>query len=77
MNIPLNIDYTPSPEELAVEFCELGEDEQARFFNQVAKTLKESSLSMQLEFISQSKLLTSDGRWVMQQIGSYGGHNYD
>lgn len=77
MKITTEIEHEPTPEELAIEFCNLYEDGQAKFFNRVAEIFNQPkhSLSMQLEYISQSKLLTSEARYLMAQIGEYSSHN--
>lgn len=77
MKIETKVDYEPTPEELAIEFCELYEDGQAKFFNRVAEIFDQPShsLSMQLEYISQSKLLTDEARSLMRRIGEYAEHN--
>jgi len=64
---------TPTPEELAEEFCEMGCDQQAAFFNQIAKNIAnwDNPFCFQLHNIKTSDVLTLDGRWVMEQIGIY------
>ena len=77
MIIESTVDYKPTPEELADEFCELYQDGQAKFFNRVANMFKSPyySLEMQLEYVSQSKILTDDARRLMSLIGDYAEHN--
>lgn len=60
-------------EELASEFCGMGADQQAVFFNQIALISAEwkNPLCFQLHNIMMSEVLTPDGRWVMEQIGIY------
>lgn len=77
MKITTTIEYNPAPEELAAEFCSLYEDGQAKFFNRVAEIFNQpsKSLAMQLEYISRSKLLSGDARYLMRMIGDYSEHN--
>ena len=67
----VNINLTP--QELASEFCEMDFDQQACFFNQIAKITIEwdKPFCFQLQNIMTSHVLTVDGRWVMEQIGIY------
>ncbi len=69
--ISVNIELNPM--DLAVEFCEMNEDEQAEFFNLIAKLSKEWDVPFifQLQYITDSDVLNSDGRKVMASIGEY------
>lgn len=69
--IDANIDVTPV--ELAELFCAMGCTEQAHFLNQIAEISDkwDSSLGMQLAYISDNKALTTKGREVMAQMGEY------
>ena len=60
----------PTPEELARCFCEMGSDEQARFFN-ACHERTEGWFPMQLQAITEDDGLTLQGRMVMQAIGGY------
>jgi hypothetical protein len=77
MRVEVTVEYEPTPEELAIEFCKLYEDGQAKFFNRVAEIFNhpKHSLTMQLEYISQSKLLTNEATHLMGKIGEYAEHN--
>lgn len=62
-----------SPEQIAEAFCSMGSDEQARFFNHVAKVAStwSSSFPFQLQAITDDDGLDLGGRRVMQEIGEY------
>ena len=64
---------TPSVKELAIEFCGWDEEQQAEFFNQIAKLVMEwdKPFCLQLHKVMTSDTLTYDGRWIMEQIGIY------
>jgi len=69
----IDIDITPTIEELAEEFCELGSDEQAEFFSMVAEMSYawKAPIELQLNNISTSLSLSPDGRRLMEKIGVY------
>lgn len=73
ITIMQEIKISPSAQELAIEFCEWDEEQQAEFFNQIAKLTIEwdKPFCFQLSKIMLSDILTIDGRWVMEQIGIY------
>ena len=60
-----------TPEELAEEFWRMGGDEQAMFFDHLARK-SSGYLSMQLQSVSDSPELTTKARVCMQSIGEYG-----
>lgn len=62
-----------SPEELAFEFCDMIDSDQAKFFNEVHRITEkwERPLCFQLQFITDNEILTDGGRRVMSEIGSY------
>jgi hypothetical protein len=64
----------PSPAELAFCFCNASSEEQAMFFNEVARIVEgwDRPFPFQLEMLRQEKGLTRDGREVMRVIGEYG-----
>jgi hypothetical protein len=64
--------FEVTAEEVAQLFWSLTSDEQASFFNELAR-LSEGSLPMQLEYVRQDEWLLPEGRRVMQIIGEYGG----
>lgn len=67
------IQITPTPGELAKEFCEMGADEQADFFNwiSVISSRWERPFVIQLQAITDSKKLNNNGRVIMENIGVY------
>ena len=62
-----------TPEELAELFAGLDSEEQARFFNQIAKVASKwrGPFEMQLQYITDEDNLSLSGRRVMQSIGEY------
>lgn len=75
MRRQVEIDILSTGEELADAWCELGADEQARFFNKIGFITKgwaHGSMAMQLQWVSGSTALTMDGRGAMMMIGEYG-----
>jgi len=62
-----------TPELIAAMFCDLGSDEQARFFNHIDKVASTwtAPFSFQLQEITDDDGLTLAGRRVMQEIGNY------
>lgn len=69
LELELNLDYG----EIAELFCELNEEEQACFFNTLAELTEEweHPFCMQLQHITDCKILTPEGRAIMKQIGDY------
>ena len=62
-----------TPQVIANLFCDMRSDEQALFFNEVAKisTKWSSSFPFQLQYITDDDGLDLGGRRVMQDIGDY------
>lgn len=77
MKVSAEFDFTPTPEELAYEFCHLYQEGQARFLNRVAELFNRHGycLSTQLEYVTQSKELNIEGRALMSKLGEYAEHN--
>ena len=77
MIVNVSVNYEPTPEQVAEEFCDLYQDGQARFLNRVAEIFnrKNNSLPMQLEYITQEKSLTNDARYLMVLFGDYANQN--
>jgi hypothetical protein len=71
------LDLTPTPEELAFEFSHMGDGDQAAFFNELARltALWDHPLCFQLQYVTDSKILTAAGRGVMRMIGEYADEN--
>lgn len=72
INVP-EFNYSPTPEELAQEFCELYEEGQAIFLNKIGEIFNNPrySLPIQMQYISDCKLLNNAGRHVMRMFGDY------
>lgn len=68
-----NYKFSPSPEEIAIEFCDLYQDGQVKFLNKMAEIFnkKGNCISMQLEYITQEKNLTMEARFIMSKFGNY------
>lgn len=63
-----------TPEELAFEFCRMDDDDQARFFSEVARLTNEweRPFCFQLQAIIDNNNLTNEGKYIMESIGEYG-----
>lgn len=64
----------PTPEELAYEFSNMGDDQQAAFFNELANitSMWGKPVCFQLQMLVDRPELTIAGRRIMEQIGGYG-----
>lgn len=64
----------PTPEELASEFANMGDDQQALFFNELARLTKnwKNPFCFQLQGLVDRPELTVEGKRIMEQIGEYG-----
>lgn len=74
MERSINIDIALTPEELAVEFCNMDGDQQAEFFSQIHLIVKrdwDMPFCFQLQSVTESKNLTKGGRSIMAEIGEY------
>jgi len=73
--IKRNIEFTPTPEELARCWCMMDSKKQAIFFSEIGKIVRDEwevgGIYNQLEFINQDSDLTPDGRFIMKTIGEY------
>lgn len=69
----LTVDIELTPEDLADCFCDLYDNEQAFFFNRIAEVVATwgKPFCFQLQYISNNKALTSDGKEIMSMIGEY------
>ena len=70
----ITVDVTLTPDELAFEFANMGDEQQAMFFNELANITSkwERPLCFQLQYIIDNPALTKEGRKIMQEIGEYG-----
>jgi len=59
-----------TPEKQAEFFWDMSDDEQVRFFNHLAD-ISGNRFVTQLQHICDSKDLTAQGRYLMEQIGEY------
>ena len=69
--VPIDVEITP--DELAAEFASMDDDEQAHFFNALARIVKKwrHPFPVQLQYITDNDVLTNDARHIMQSIGEY------
>ena len=67
------IDVDPTPEELADAFASMDDDEQTRFFNELAVIVGkwEQPFCLQLQYITDNDALTKEARHIMASIGEY------
>jgi len=63
----------PTPNELAFEFANMADEQQALFFNELARITDkwDHPLCFQLQYVTDNKILTPAGRRVMELIGEY------
>lgn len=68
----INVELTP--QELAFEFLNMIDDNQAIFFNELASLTEkwEYPFCFQLSSLIQNPILTEGGRRIMELIGEYG-----
>lgn len=66
----IETEVTPTPEELAECFWEMGSDQQALFFNKLGE-LSGHLLCFQLQDVTYSEALNREGRNAMGVIGDY------
>lgn len=77
VNVDVEVELTT--EDLAILFCNLNSEEQAKFFNTIATEVAawEHPFCFQLSYISSEPLLTKEAREVMEQIGEYSKEFYE
>lgn len=70
----IQVDVTPTPDELAFEFSNMDDEQQAMFFNELAILAAKwnKPFCFQLQNIISNPALTNEGRKIMEQIGEYG-----
>ena len=68
------LDVTPTPDELAFEFANMDDEQQAMFFNELAKITDkwDKPFCFQLQSIINNQALTMEGKNIMEAIGDYG-----
>lgn len=69
----LNYDIKFTPEHLAELFCELDCAGMSRFFNEIHRLSSQwsGSFAQQMQFVTDSPVLSDDGRAIMTLIGDY------
>lgn len=67
------VDITPDPDELAFEFANMDDEQQAMFFNELAGIVSkwERPFCFQLQYVTDHPELTDAGRSIMRAIGEY------
>ena len=70
----IEIDVSPTPNELAACFCGMSAAGQAMFFNEIAELVKrwDKPFGFQLQAVIDAAILTASGKAVMREIGVYG-----
>ena len=70
----LTTSFKLTPSELASEFASMDDGEQAEFFSELAAITAEwdKPFCTQLQAVTKNSVLTSEGRYIMEQIGEYG-----
>jgi hypothetical protein len=73
MNRTIDVNLRLTAEELAQEFCNMNSVEQAEFFNHIdaISSTWAAPFCFQLQAITDEECLTSEGRFIMEQIGNY------
>jgi len=74
MKLKKKIKVDVTPKECAVLFASMPSMDQAEFFNEVAEYVKNNytkCFCFQLQWITDDKTLTDDGREIMSLIGDY------
>ena len=68
------VDFTPTPAELAFEFANMDNEQQAMFFNELAIITEKWKypFCFQLQSLIETPFLTKEGRSIMEMIGEYG-----
>ena len=70
----IHCEITPTPIELAIEFCNMDSEQQVQFFNEIASIVIkewEKPFVFQLQSITDEELLTNEARSIMRNIGEY------
>lgn len=70
----MELEVTPTVEELSKAISCLDAEEQATLISMLAETIdgwEKTGINMQLTYISASKKLTKNGRLLMTKIGEY------
>lgn len=71
--IKREVEIILTTEEIAKAFIGMGSDDQAKFFNICAEEIKtwDAGLEFQMQYVTDDKILTKEGRDVMRVIGEY------
>ena len=71
--LEFEFEFKLTPRELAEEFCNLYDDEQAEFFNEIANITNkwDKPFCFQLQSMVNTNILTDDAKYIMSQIGDY------
>jgi len=71
--IAKQVDVEVTPEDAAIIFCSSDGEEQARFFNEVARLASswKNPFCFQMQTCSDNSVLTQEGRYIMRIIGEY------
>lgn len=71
--ITKTVEVKLTPEDVARLFCQMNNEEQAQFFNEIAEVVETwtQPFAYQLQAIANAPELTQKGRGIMAQIGNY------
>ena len=74
MQRKITVNVNPTPDELAFEFSIMDDEQQAIFFNELARTTEEweRPFCLQLQSLVDNPAITTSGLAIMVLIGSYG-----
>lgn len=74
MKYTVDVDIKLTPEQIASEFCDIDEHEQAEVFNHIALLSSQwnRDFCFQLQAVICSHKLTEEGKQIMRKIGEYG-----
>lgn len=69
----IEVKVTPTPAELAYEWSNMSEHDQAAFFNELARIVYGWSIPfcVQLQEVTDCPTLSDEARHIMEQIGEY------
>lgn len=70
----VQVEISITPSKLADLFCQMDANEQASFFNLIADdvaTWPSCNFELQMQYVTDSGVLTDGGRQIMKTIGAY------
>ncbi len=67
----VHVEVKPTPAELAGEFWRMDANQMAVFFNCISEESEAFKFAMQMQYLTDSNVLHSGGRSIMETIGKY------